>query len=106
MTPQVRTGLTHVGSAFGGGIAVIMFASSHSVDLYAIIDQVNVVVADITKLIGLIIPLVTAGYGVYKASTRSKLQDIAADPNAPAVAREMPVTPATVAVAEALKKEP
>ena len=106
MTPQVRTGLTHVGSAFGGGIAVIMFASSHSVDIYAIVDQINVVVADIVKLAGLVTPLVTAGYGVYKASTKSKLQDIAADPNAPAIAKEMPVTPATVAVAEALKKQP
>ena len=106
MTPQVRTGLTHVGTASGAAIATAMWLATKSVDMYAVIDQINIIIADITKLVAVVAPIITGAYGVWKASTKSKLQDIAADPNAPAIAKEMPVTPATVAVAEALKKEP
>ncbi len=80
MNPQVRTALTHVGTAAGAGLATAMFLATKSVDLYAIIDQVNVVVADVTKLIALAMPIVTGAYGVYKATTGSKVADIAADP--------------------------
>jgi hypothetical protein len=103
MNPRVRTALTHAGTAIGGGVAVIGFMASHSVDLYAVWDQLNTVVADITKLLALVTPLATAAYGVYKSSTKQKLQDVIADPKAPAIARELPVTPATVKVADALK---
>lgn len=103
MNPQVRTGLTHVGSALGGGVAVIMFASSHSVDIYAIIDQINVVIQDVVKLVGLATPLATAAYGIYHASTKAKLKDVIADPKAVEIAKEMPATPTAVAVANALK---
>lgn len=106
MTPQVRTGLTHAGTAAGGFIAAVGFLSSHSVDIYAVWNQLNVVIAEITKLVALATPLVTAGYAVYKASTKQKLIDIAADPKAPEIAETMPVTPQTVAVAEALTKQP
>lgn len=70
----------HAASAMGGGIAVLSFAASHSVDLYAIVNQLNVVVAEVSKLVALVVPVLSAGYGVYKATTRSKLIDIARDP--------------------------
>lgn len=105
MTPQVRTGLTHAGTLVGGIVATIAFMSSHAVDLYAIWDQLNAVVAAITKFVAMITPLATAAFGIYKASTAQKLADVVADPAAPGIAQAMPVTPATVAVADALKKE-
>lgn len=78
MNPQVRTGLTHAGTALGGFIAAIAFMSSHGVDLYAVWDQLNVVVASVTKLLALVTPLATGAYGVYKATTSQKSLDIAA----------------------------
>ena len=102
MNPQVRTGLTHFGTALGGAIAAIGFMSSHGVDLYAIWDQLNVVVAAVTKLVALVTPVATAAYGVYKASTKSKLLDIIKDPKAPGVAETLPPTPIATAVAKAL----
>jgi len=103
VNPQVRTGLTHAGTALGGVVAAVGFMSSHSVDLYAVWDQLNSVIAEATKFIAIVTPLVTGAYGVYKASTSQKLKDIVADPKAVQIAQEMPATPATVAVGEALK---
>lgn len=77
---MVRSGALHVASAMAGAFAAVSFAASHSVDLYAIVDQLNVVVADVSKLIALVTPIITGGYAIYKATTKSKLIDIAADP--------------------------
>lgn len=104
MTPQVRTGITHAATATGGAIAAIGFMSSHSVDIYAMWNQLNVVIADVTKLLALVTPFATAAYGIYKASTAQKLADVIADPKAPEIAAHMPVTPQVEAVADALKK--
>ena len=101
---QLRTAGLHLATFGGGAIAAIAFMSSHSVDIYAVYDQLNTVVADISKLVALATPLVTGAYAVYKASTTQKLKDVVADPKAPAIADTMPVTSATVAVADALKK--
>lgn len=76
MNPQVRTGLTHFGTAMGGAIAAISFASSHSVDLYAIMDQINVVVKDVTQLIALVMPIATAAYGIYRTTLKARLTDL------------------------------
>lgn len=104
-TPLVRTGLTHVGSAVSGAAIVIAWTSAHKVDLYAIWDQLNAVVASVTQLVTLISLAATSAFGMWNARTEQKLADIVADPQAPQIAAEMPVTPQTVAVAEALKKE-
>lgn len=103
MNSQVRVGITHAGTAIGGMLAAVMFLSTRKVDLYAIFDQLNAVVASITTLIGLVTPLATAAYGVYKASTKQKLEDIIADPKAVEIAAALPVTPQAEAVANALK---
>jgi len=101
---QVRTGVGHAGSAVGGAVAAIAFMSSHSVDLYALWNQLNEIVAAITKFVALVTPFATAAWGVYKASTQQKLADLVADPNTVEVAEAMPVTPQVAAIADALKK--
>lgn len=103
MNPQARTGLTHAGTALGGAVAAVAFLSQHQVDLYALWNQLNDIVAAITKFIALLTPIATGAYGVYKASTKQKLADIVADPKAAAVAATIPPTPQVVAVADAMK---
>ena len=80
MTPMVRTALTHVGTAIGGAFAATMFLATKSGDVLAIYDQLNVVVVDVTKLVAIAMPVLTAAYGVYHATTRSKVADLAAAP--------------------------
>lgn len=104
MNSRLRTGLLHAGSVSSGAIAATALLSQHSVDLYAIWNQLNTIVADITKLIALVSPLATMAYGVYKAGTAQKLADVVKDPKAPEIAEAMPVTPQTTAVAAALNK--
>ena len=79
MTPTIRTALTHVGTAVGAAVATALFLASSAVDIYAIIDQLNVVVVEISKLVALVTPIVTGAYGVWKATTKSKLEDIEKD---------------------------
>jgi hypothetical protein len=79
MNPIIRTGLTHVGTATGGGLAATMFLATKSGDVLAIYDQLNVIVADVMKLVALATPIATAAYGIYKATTKSKLQDLEQD---------------------------
>lgn len=111
MNPQVRTGLTHAGTAVGGMIAAIAFLSSHSVDIYALWAQINDVIAAILKIVALATSLATTAYAIFKDSPKGKLEDIAAkaavDPQSVIdAAREIAPTPGVVAVADALKKQP
>ena len=80
MTPMVRTGLTHAGTAIGGALAATMFLATKSGDVIAIYQQINTVVADVMKLVALAMPVLTAAYGVYHATIRSKVTDLAAAP--------------------------
>ncbi len=85
MNPMLRSGVLHAASAGAGAIAAVSFAASHSVDLYAIYDQLNTVIAAVTKLLGLLVPFVSGAYAVYKATTAQKLIDISRDPAVKAV---------------------
>ncbi len=78
--PVVKVGLTHLGTAFGGGLAAIVFLGTKTTDLTAIYDQLNVVIADLAKLIAVVTPIATAAYGVYRATTKAKLEELAQDP--------------------------
>lgn len=80
MNSLVKTGLTHFGTAAGAAVATAAFLATKSVDLYAIFDQANVVVADVTKLVALVTPILTAAYGVWRATTKNKIEDIQSDP--------------------------
>lgn len=99
--PQVRAAATNIGSAVAGAVAAIGFASSHSIDLYAIWDQLNVVIADITKLIAMAAPVGTAIYAVYNTTIKKRLADMSADPGVKGV-----VVTAELANSPALKDEP
>lgn len=102
MNPQVKTGLTHAGTAVGGAVAAVAFLSQHQVDLYAAWNQLNTIVAEVTKLVALVTPIITGAYGVYRTSTSVRLKEVVNDPKAVEVAKELPVTPQTTAVAKAL----
>jgi len=99
--PQVRAAALSVGSAFAGAVAAIGFMSSHSVDLYAIWDQVNVVVGDITKLIAMVTPIGAAVWGVYTNTVSKRVADMTNDPQVKGV-----VTTPEIANSAALKDEP
>lgn len=103
MTPQIKTGLTHFGTAMGGAVAALSFASSHSVDIYAIVNAMNDVVAAITKFIAIVTPFATAAYGVYRSTTKVRLAEIIQDPKAPEAARELPNSLKATDLANALK---
>lgn len=80
MNPQVRTGITHLGTAMGGAVAAVAFLSQHSVDIYALWNQLNAIIAEIAKLIAIATPIVTGAYGIYKSTTTQRLNDMAKDP--------------------------
>jgi len=79
MTPAIRTALTHVGTALGAAVATALFLASSAMDVYAIINQLNVVVVEISKLVALATPIITGAYGVWRATTKNKLEDIEKD---------------------------
>lgn len=81
MNAQVKTGLTHLGTAVGGAMAVMAFVSANKVDLYAVWDQLNVVIAAITQLIAIATPIATALYGIVRSSTKNRIAEIANDPS-------------------------
>ncbi len=61
-------------------MATALFLATKGGDIYALIEQVNVVVVEVTKLFAIAVPLITGGYAVFRAaSTKSKLQDIEGD---------------------------
>jgi len=76
VNPQVRTGVTHFGTYLGGVVSAIAFLSSHNVDIYAVVDQINVVVKDVTQLLALVMPLATGAYGIYRTTLKARLSDL------------------------------
>lgn len=80
MGQKTRAALAHIGTAMGAAIATALWLSTRKVDLYAILDQLNEVVADITKLVAMLTPLATGIYATYKANTKQNLVDAASDP--------------------------
>lgn len=56
----------HVGSVAAGAVAMLTFTASHSVDVYAIFDQLNATIAAISKLVGMVAPFAAAGAAGYR----------------------------------------
>ena len=80
MTPVIRTILLTVGTGGGAALATALFLATKGGDISALISQVNIVVVDVTKLVALAVPLVTAGYAVFRAaSTKGKIADVESD---------------------------
>lgn len=81
MIPQrVRAAVTHFGTAAGAALATLFWLSTRKVDVYALIDQLNTVFADVSTLVTTLSPLLTGAYAIYKANTKQNLVDASADP--------------------------
>lgn len=104
---QIKMILSHGGAIISASLATLLWTASHGVDLYAIVDQVNTVVADVTKLALSVSTFAAAAYGVYRTALKPLLNDVAAQPEVkgivttPAVAMAVPsekvvATPAEV----------
>jgi hypothetical protein len=112
MNPVVRTIITHVGTASGTALAVALAVASQPQVVYEVVNQVNVVVVEVTKLVALVTPLATLAFGAWKATTKSKIQDLEQDKRvqgvvAPAFAVELgPKVVATAAEVPLLQRDP
>lgn len=105
-TGQTRSFGLHLITFAGGAASAISFASSKSVDIYAAWQHLYAGAHELIIAFGILGPIASAAYGIYKATTRNKLLDAAADPLAPQIAREMTATREVVAMADALKQKP
>lgn len=81
MNVQVRAGAVNIASAVAGATAAVGFMSTHTVDLYAVWNQLNVVFADLTKLVMMVTPLATAAYAVYSTTMKNRIADLAKEPD-------------------------
>lgn len=104
MGPKLKTLLTHLTGVAAGGIAVASWTATKSIDIYGIYNQLNVVIADIIKLISTVTPLFTTAYAIYRTTVKVRLEEVVQDPKAVEIAKEIPPSPVVVAVADALKK--
>lgn len=102
MTPVQTAGL-HVGTFSAGIAAAVSYMATTQVDLYSAYHHAYAGVKELMAAWAIIAPFLLGGYAAYKTMTRSKIQDIIADPKAIEVAKEIPVTPQVVAIANALK---
>lgn len=104
MNPLAKTGLTHAGTAAAAAYATFAFLADNKADLYALWDQLNVVIAQMSKFIAMLTPIATAGYGIWRTTAGVRIAEVANDPKAVEAAKALPVTPTTSALADALKK--
>lgn len=103
LDPKVRDVGLHVGTALTTATAMALWFSSHSVDLYAIMDQFNVVVKDIAKLMSTVGVFATAAAAAWKATQKESAKDVAATGamvvTSPAIAAATPEQPNIVSSA-------
>lgn len=95
MDPKVRAIGLHLGTATAAMVATAMWMASHSVDLYAIMDQLNVVIKEVAKLVATIATFATGAYQVWKSTNKNTIVDAAAIPGtivvtSPAIAAATP----------------
>lgn len=102
MTPLGQVGL-HAGTFLTGIVAATTVMAGSGVDLYAAYNHLATGVKEIGLAWAIIGPALLAGIAAYKSTTRNKLKDVVAAPDAVAAAKEMPATPKAIAVADALK---
>lgn len=103
MNQPVKAALGIAATAVSSSLATAMFLATKSVDMYAIIDQINVVVVDVSKLVGMVTPLALGAYAAWKKTTKQNLHDAVTAPDVIEVAKAMPVTATTLVVAAALQ---
>lgn len=103
--PKLRSAGLHLGNTAASVLATAMWLSSHSVDLYGIIDQINAVVADIAKLVATISAFAAGAYQVWKSTQKGLVADvteIAKQPDSPVKAVITENTPAGLALASSI----
>lgn len=94
----------HISTFFTGIVAAVIAMATSGVDLYAAYQHAYTGVKELLAAWAIIVPFLTIGFAAYKASTKQKLQDAMAAPDAIQAAREIKPTPQVVAVAEELQK--
>lgn len=67
---RVLIALTHLGTALGAAAATTFWLSTHKVDVYALVGQLNIIVTNISTLITTVVPLATGLYAVIKAKEK------------------------------------
>lgn len=85
-------------------IATTGWATTHAVDLYALWNQMNVIVSEIGKFIASATPIVLAIWGIYRSTAEARINEISNNPAEVQKVRDMPVTSQTIALGDALKK--
>lgn len=103
--PKLRAAGLHLGTAGASALATAMWLSSHSVDLYGIVDQINAVVADITKLVATVSVFAGGAWQVWKSTQKGLVADvteIAKQPDSPVKAVITENTPAGLALANSI----
>lgn len=94
--PIIKTIALHAASVIAGAVAMGGFAASNSIDIYAAYNQLNTVVAEISKLIAMLTPIATLGYAAYRSTFKFRTAELAEDPaikgivTAPAIAASIP----------------
>lgn len=78
MNPQLRSGLTALGSIVAGASAATMWLSTHSVDIYALVDQMNTALAQAVTLATTIGGIVTLGLSLWNSRPSKKAADLVA----------------------------
>jgi hypothetical protein len=104
MKAVLKTIASNVVGLLSAAIAVTLYAASHGVDLYAIYDQMNVVFRDVLKLVSMATPFAMIGLNAYRSAPTHRISEISSDPKAVEAVRQMPSTPETSALADALKQ--
>lgn len=76
MNPQLRSGLTALGSIVAGASAATMWLSTHSVDIYALVDKMNTALAQTVTLVTTIGGIVTLGLSLWNSRPSKKVADL------------------------------
>lgn len=70
--PLARIGLSHLGTAIGASAATALWLATHSIDLYALIGELNEIVTTVGKAVAPMVPFVTGGLAIYQARVPKK----------------------------------
>lgn len=110
MNQPIKVAITHAGTAIGGAVAAIAFMTSNQVDLYAAYNQLNVVIAEVGKLVAILTPIATGAYAAYQATFKKRVEQLAQDNAVKGVVVEEKIASAiasekVVATAQALPPE-
>lgn len=88
MTPVTRSVLLHVGSISAGAVAAVSATASSGVDLYSAYNHAVTGVKELMLAWAIIGPVLMIGTAAWKATTKSKTQDVLNDPRVKGIITE------------------